>query len=100
MLFLGKRNNFDPRTNLIEDSVIEASSEVDRAISDTVKRLFNKEEERTSPHQLLRRFRFPQRNTIQLAKAAEIYERTLNIIKKHSENGRKFNITGGKSMKA
>ncbi|XP_044749680.1 peroxidasin [Coccinella septempunctata] len=70
----------------------EATEEIDRAINNTVKTLF----ETKGPHnseQLFRLFRFPDAPTRELAKAAEIYERTLSNVKKHIDAGMVTNAT-------
>lgn len=71
---------------------IEASDEVDRAINKTIDNLFNKK----GPHnaeELFRLIRFPDAPARELARAAEVYERTLTNIRKHVARGMTMNAT-------
>lgn len=71
---------------------VEATDEVDRAINKTIDNLFNKK----GPHnaeELFRLIRFPDAPARELARAAEIYERTLTNIRKHVARGMTMNAT-------
>lgn len=71
---------------------VEASAEVDRAINKTINNLFNK----TGPHnpeELFRLVRFPDAPARELARASEVYERTLVNIRKHLSRGMTINNT-------
>lgn len=71
---------------------VEASDEVDRAINKTIDNLFNKK----GPHnagELFRLIRFPDAPARELARAAEVYERTLINIRKHVARGMTMNAT-------
>lgn len=68
----------------------EASREVDSAINKTVNALFGENSRPPSSSDLFRLIRFPNAPTRELARAAEIYERTLVNIRKHVNAGRKM----------
>lgn len=68
----------------------EASKEVDTAINKTVNRLFGEHLNPPSPSDLFRIIRFPNAPARELARAAEVYERTLINIRKHVNEGRKM----------
>ena len=76
----------------------EAAKEIDVAINNTVDMLFSNRSktngERAPPNfaDLLRVFRFPTGEARQLARAAEIYERTLVNIRKHVLKGDNLSI--------
>lgn len=70
----------------------EATEEIERAINNTVKNLFETKGPYNSA-ELFRLFRFPDAPTRELAKAAEIYERTLANVKKHIDAGMVTNAT-------
>ncbi|KAL3275369.1 hypothetical protein HHI36_020136 [Cryptolaemus montrouzieri] len=76
----------------VKIAFLEATEEIDRAINNTIKNLFDNK----GPHssgELFRLFRFPDAPTRELAKAAEIYERTLVNIRKHIDAGMTMNAT-------
>ncbi|KAJ8985113.1 hypothetical protein NQ317_012763 [Molorchus minor] len=64
----------------------EASEEVDRAINKTIDNLLNNKGPH-SPADLFRIIRYPDAPARELARAAEVYERTLANIRKHVEDG-------------
>lgn len=64
----------------------EASAEVDRAINKTIDNLINNKGPH-NPSELFRIIRYPDAPARELARAAEVYERTLVNIRKHVENG-------------
>jgi len=67
----------------------EAAKEIDLAINNTLDMLFSNRSDKAPPNygELLRVFRFPTGQARQLARAAEIYERTLVNIRKHVQEG-------------
>lgn len=69
----------------------EASREVDSAINKTVNALFGESSNPPSSSDLFRLIRFPNAPTRELARAAEVYERTLVNIRKHVNAGKKMN---------
>lgn len=64
----------------------EASEEVDRAINRTIENVIKNKDTR-NPGELFRIVRYPDAPARELARAAEIYERTLTNIRKYVENG-------------
>uniref|UniRef100_A0A915CVR9 Uncharacterized protein n=1 Tax=Ditylenchus dipsaci TaxID=166011 RepID=A0A915CVR9_9BILA len=69
---------------LLKNIVTQASENVDRAIQNTkedFKRVI------TSPHNLLRHFKFAAKKPVELARAREIYEESLRLIEKHVDLG-------------
>lgn len=66
---------------------------MDKALNHTLFELFGESHKRT-PGELLQAFRFPTNEARESARAAEIYERALEIVLQHVENGAQFNISG------
>ncbi|XP_032290596.1 peroxidasin [Drosophila virilis] len=85
------RNNVDlaPGDRYVRIAFAEAAKEIDLAINNTLDMLFSNRSTRGPPNygELLRVFRFPTGQARQLARAAEIYERTLVNIRKHVQRG-------------
>ncbi|XP_033149355.1 peroxidasin [Drosophila busckii] len=90
-LCLLHRNNVDlaPGDRYVRIAFAEAAKEIDLAINNTLDTLFSNRSTGTPPNfgELLRVFRFPTGQARQLARAAEIYERTLVNIRKHVQRG-------------
>lgn len=74
----------------------EASAEVDRAVNATISALFSNDKGQPSPYSLMRMLRFPDATSRNLARAADVYERTLVNIRKHINAGVKINLTDSK----
>ncbi|KAH8305592.1 hypothetical protein KR059_002341 [Drosophila kikkawai] len=85
------RNNVDlaPGDRYVRIAFAEAAKEIDLAINNTLDMLFSNRSDKAPPNygDLLRVFRFPTGEARQLARAAEIYERTLVNIRKHVQQG-------------
>ncbi|XP_043950846.1 peroxidasin isoform X1 [Drosophila biarmipes] len=85
------RNNLDlaPGDRYVRIAFEEAAKEIDLAINNTLDMLFSNRSDKAPPNygELLRVFRFPTGQARQLARAAEIYERTLVNIRKHVQEG-------------
>lgn len=77
---------------LVRVAFVEASEEVDRAVNKTIDNLFNKKGPH-SPEELFRLIRFPDAPARELARAAEVYERTLVNIRKHLNKGEFMNAS-------
>lgn len=71
---------------------VEASNEVDKAINRTIEDLFHRNSSRGYAD-LFRLIRYPKAPQRELARAAEVYERTLYNIRKHVEKGMSTNYT-------
>lgn len=69
----------------------EASSEVDRAINKTIDNILNNKAPH-SPADLFRIIRYPDAPARELARAAEVYERTLVNIRKHVEKEQRMMV--------
>ena len=83
--------------NSIDDSflnrtVTDAINRVDTAIDNTLHDLKDPHKKRT-PEDLLRLFRFPSRNALQISRAAEVFERTLETLHREIEDGYAYNIS-------
>lgn len=89
-----KQENHKPDIKLgdrfVRIAFAEASREVDNAINKTVNALFGENASPPSSSDLFRLIRFPNAPTRELARAAEVYERTLVNIRKHVNTGRKM----------
>lgn len=73
----------------------EANAAVDRAVNATIASLYTRNSTSRSPSSLMRLLRFPDTSTRSIAKAAEVYERTLVNIRKHIQSGLKVNLSQG-----
>ncbi|KAM4693347.1 peroxidasin homolog isoform 2-T2 [Discoglossus pictus] len=77
----------------VASSIIEAIATVDRAINSTRSHLFDSRPR--SPNDLLALFRYPRDPyTVEQARAGEIFERTLQIIQDHVQNGLMVDLNG------
>ncbi|XP_054084905.1 peroxidasin [Zeugodacus cucurbitae] len=89
--------NNSPGDNYVRIAFDEASKEIDLAINNTIDALFTKRNSKLNGNpnyaDLLRVFRFPNGEARQLARAAEIYERTLVNIRKHIAKGHNLTMT-------
>lgn len=86
-----------PGDKFVRTAFEEASRDIDNAVNKTLRTLVNR------PHgvplsagELMRLVRFPNAAARQVARAAEVYERTLYLIRKNVEAGMKVNVTQGK----
>lgn len=90
------RNNVDlaPGDRYVRVAFAEAAKEIDVAINNTLDTLFSNRTTGAPPNygELLRVFRFPTGQARQLARAAEIYERTLVNIRKHVQRGENLSM--------
>ncbi|XP_053565707.1 peroxidasin homolog isoform X2 [Bombina bombina] len=78
----------------VATSIIEAIATVDRAINSTRTHLFDGNRPR-SPNDLLALFRYPRDPyTVEQARAGEIFERTLQLIQEHVQNGLMVDLNG------
>ena len=86
---------FDDREGdqFVEGAISQAINNVDRAINETQRELFDATKPKT-PSDLLTLFRFPSSEASSIARAAEVFERTLQLIHERIEVGMKVNLTG------
>ena len=75
-------------------SLEEATAEVDKAVNQTIDRLFSQNANATTPAELLRLFRYPAHSERGLARAAEIFQRTLELVAAKVRDAG-FDIQGG-----
>lgn len=76
----------------VKVAFVEAKQEVDKAINKTLETLFT-DNEAHNPADLFRIIRYPNAPARELARAAEVYERTLVNIRKHVQVGMSLNAT-------
>ena len=90
-----------PGDRFVHIAFQEASTAIDKAVNDTLSKLFarNRGAKNTSPGDLFRLLRFPNAAARDVARAADIYERTLINIRKHVEAGMNINLTTDFSYK-
>ncbi|NXU05392.1 PXDN protein, partial [Buphagus erythrorhynchus] len=83
--------NGDP--HFVQTSIVEAIATVDRAINSTRTHLFDSRPR--SPNDLLALFRYPRDPyTVEQARAGEIFERTLQLIQDHVQDGLMVDLNG------
>ncbi|XP_063223547.1 peroxidasin isoform X7 [Bacillus rossius redtenbacheri] len=83
-----------PGDQFVRVAFEEARTAIDRAVNETLRKLFDHQSGRpASPGELFRLLRFPNAEARSVARAADIYERTLYNIRKHVEAGMKVNLT-------
>ncbi|XP_021933009.1 peroxidasin isoform X5 [Zootermopsis nevadensis] len=90
-----------PGDRFVHIAFQEASKAVDRAVNDTLTKLFTRDRgaKNSSPNELFRLLRFPNAAARNVARAADIYERTLINVRKHVEAGMNINLTTDFSYK-
>ncbi|XP_048386969.2 peroxidasin homolog isoform X1 [Stegostoma tigrinum] len=77
----------------VESSIKEAIQSVDSAINSTRRDLFERRPQ--TPNELLALFRYPRLPIVfDLARAGEIFERTLQLIQEHVNNGLMVDLNG------
>jgi len=83
-----------PGDQFVLISLEEARRTVDRALNHTVELLFQHQQhtDRT-PHQLLGLFRYPSETERELARAGEIYHRTLDLVEAKVAQGGNYNLS-------
>ncbi|XP_035785231.1 LOW QUALITY PROTEIN: peroxidasin-like [Anopheles albimanus] len=88
MLTVKKKAEALPGDQYVCIAIAEASREVDMAINQTIGRMFGSKGNGTRYHgDLFRIVRFPSGPAREIARAAEVYERALVIIRRHIESG-------------
>ncbi|CAH0746151.1 unnamed protein product [Diatraea saccharalis] len=89
-IFLTVKNHDLPSDEYVNIAIVQATRDVDQAIARTVDNLFSKDRgkgTRVDINDLYRITRFPNAPERELARAAEIYERTLDKVKEYTQNG-------------
>ena len=78
--------------------VAASKHEVDRAINNTIRAFTESTKPRTA-QDLLALMRFPSQETLQISRAAEIFERTLEVIYNQEKAGVVYNISSSDNSK-
>lgn len=87
-MFINRAREFVTSNEAIRVAFADASREVDTAINQTMAYLFNPNPQRRKHHgDLFNMIRYPNGNARELARAAEIYERTLVTLRKRINAG-------------
>lgn len=92
---VGVAERIYPGDRFVEEAISTARSEVDRAADKTL-RDFRSSKKPLSSSDLLALFKFPSENAQSIARSAEIFERTLELIinKIHEANKVELDSTG------
>lgn len=90
-VFLSVKDNTLPGDQYVNIALTQATRDVDQAISRTVEQLFNNRSHTANIHELYAISRFPNAPAREVARAAEIYERTLDKVKGFIQAG--MNVT-------
>ena len=83
-----------PGDSFVDEAIRRASNSVDNAISATKEQLFDRRKTH-SAQEMMSVFRYPSAESLELARAEEVFEQTLEIIHRHVADGHSYNITGG-----
>ncbi|GAB1597499.1 peroxidasin-like [Argonauta hians] len=86
------RNRVNIQNRLVTSSSNEAINRINQAANNTYDHLFNRKKTYTISD-LLSVVRYPSSEALELAKAEEIFEQTLDIIYQHVREGYKYNVT-------
>ncbi|XP_025414853.1 peroxidasin homolog [Sipha flava] len=90
---LGDLMDQSPGDRFVNLAFKEANLEIDRAVNATIDSLFGSSDKIMNPEKLMRMSRFPDVVARDLAKSADIFERTLSNVRKHVQAGLKVNLT-------
>ncbi|XP_015767382.1 PREDICTED: peroxidasin homolog [Acropora digitifera] len=82
-------------TDVVNSSLVEAKNNVDRALNASIQKLFSSSKPR-KPSDLLALFRFPSPAAQVIARAAEIFERTIQLVHEHVREMDKVNVSNAK----
>lgn len=81
-----------PNEQIVRVAFADAARDIDSAINQTLEYLFSTDPSRPKHHgELFRIVRYPKGNTRELARAAEVYERTLVNIRRRIDSGATIN---------
>ncbi|KAJ2954273.1 hypothetical protein O0L34_g2524 [Tuta absoluta] len=87
--FLLVKDHILPGDEYVNIALTEATRDIDQAIERTMNELFNNNKAKTDVHDLFRIVRYPNAGAREIARAAEIYERTLEKVKGFVQAGLK-----------
>ncbi|XP_068678168.1 peroxidasin-like isoform X1 [Montipora foliosa] len=82
-------------TDVVNSSLAEAKNNVETALNASIQQLFSSKKPR-KPSDLLALFRFPSPAAREIARAAEIFERTIQLVHEHVKKMDKVNVTNAK----
>ncbi|KAK3796951.1 hypothetical protein RRG08_032253 [Elysia crispata] len=82
-----------PGDRFVSNAIPEATSQVNFAINETLERLFDTSRTH-SVQDLLSALRYPDLETLNIARAEEIFEQTLEIIHRHVNDGHRYDLNG------
>ncbi|XP_049884964.1 peroxidasin [Pectinophora gossypiella] len=91
--FLTVKDHILPGDEYVNIALTEATRDIDQAISNTMEQLFNNKSSNADVHDLFRIVRYPNAGAREIARAAEIYERTLDKVKGFVRTGLKVSST-------
>nr|AKR04374.1 peroxidasin [Chilo suppressalis] len=86
-VYLTVKNHELPGDEYVNIAIVQATRDVDQAIARTVDSLFNNKSSKVGLHDLYRITRFPNAPEREVARAAEIYERTLDKVRGFIQSG-------------
>ncbi|XP_041357097.1 peroxidasin-like isoform X2 [Gigantopelta aegis] len=93
LLVQGVSSPSRPGDRFVSGAIHNATNSVNRAINNTVLQLFNRSRTH-SVQDLMMIFRYPAPEALELARAEEIFEQTLEIITNHVRQGHAYNLEG------
>ncbi|CAK1588655.1 unnamed protein product [Parnassius mnemosyne] len=88
-VFLTVKDHILPGDEYVNIALTEATRDVDQAIARTMEQLFKNKSSKADLHDLYRITRFPNAPAREVARAAEIYERTLEKVRDFIQSGLK-----------
>lgn len=88
-VFLTVKDHSLPGDEYINIALTQAMKDVDQAIEKTMNNLFRSNNSKVDIHDLYRMTRFPSAPAREVARSAEIYERTLDKLKEYIQSGQK-----------
>jgi hypothetical protein len=93
MLFMSIDAVVRPGDPFVNEAISSATSQVQNAINITRSELFDRGKTH-NVEDLLSLFRYPSAETLEIARAEEIFEQTLEIIHRHVADGHSYNLEG------
>ena len=82
-----------PGDRFVNEAISSATTRVQNAINTTRSELFDRGKTH-NVEDLLSLFRYPSAETLEIARAEEIFEQTLEIIHRHVADGHNYNLEG------
>ena len=82
-----------PGDQFVDDAIRRASETVNNAINLTQSDLFDRRKTH-SAGELMSLFRYPSAESLELARAEEVFEQTLEIVMRHVAEGHQYDVNG------